>query len=172
MTSLAPARGASAPSSSSTGVHAESTLVDPRPVRLVIPRIHVDAKIEAKGLDSRRNLDTAADPNDVAWYDLGPAPGQLGNAIMNGHVDWWTGDAVFTKLGAVRPGDTVTVYRADGRTVNFRITLLQRANANARIASLFAHTDRATLTLITCAGVWNPITFTNTQRLLVTATLV
>ena len=156
----------------STGSHPVTGDLNATPVRLVIPSIHVNANIEARGLDSRRNLDTASDPNDVAWYDLGPVPGQAGNAIMNGHVDWWTGDAVFTKLGAVRLGQTVSVVRADGRVLTFRIALLQRVGAGARLASLFAHSDHATLTLITCAGVWNPITFSNTQRLLVTATLV
>ncbi len=145
---------------------------DPTPVRLVISSIRLDAKVEQRGLDAKRNLDTARDPFDVAWYDRGPAPGQPGDAIINGHVDWWTGDAVFTHLGRVRPGDVVQVTRADGVVVTFRITLLQRVDAGNRIPSLFAPSSRATLTLITCAGVWNPLTLSNTQRLLVSATLV
>jgi LPXTG-site transpeptidase (sortase) family protein len=142
------------------------------PVRLAIPSIHLDATVEARGLDANRNLDTASSPNDVAWYDMGPVPGQPGNAIINGHVDWWTGDAVFTRLGRVRPGDLVEVIRADGGVVTFRITRLQRVPANARIASLFAPSPDATLTLITCAGVWNPLALTNTERLLVQASVV
>src|SRR5580765_5535743 len=50
-------------------------VVDPTPARLVIPVIGVDAKVEARGLDSDRNLATASDYRDVAWYDLGPRPG-------------------------------------------------------------------------------------------------
>ena len=146
--------------------------LDSTPARLLIPSIDLDAKIEPRGLDSKKNLDTAASPDDVAWYDLGPAPGQPGNAIINGHVDWWTGDAVFTHLGRVRVGDIVEVVRADGRMVTFRITNLERVNAGSRLPSLFAPGSRATLTMITCAGVWNPLTFTNTQRLLVSATVV
>lgn len=146
--------------------------IDATPARLLIPSIHLDAAIEARGLDARKNLDTAANPNDVAWYDLGPKPGQPGNAIINGHVDWWTGDAVFTHLGRVRPGQTVQIVRADGRVVTFRITSLQRVNAGSRIPALFAPSTQATLTLITCAGVWSPLAFTNTQRLLVNATEV
>ncbi len=144
---------------------------DPTPVRLLIPSIRLDAKVEARGLDAKRNLDTATDPFDVAWYDKGPVPGQPGNAIINGHVDWWTGDAVFTHLGRVRPGDTVSVVRADGVIVKFRISLLQLVNAGTRIPALFAASQKSTLTLITCAGVWNPLALTNTQRLLVSATL-
>ncbi len=145
--------------------------VDMKPVRLVIASIHLDARIEARGLDAKRNLDTARDANDAAWYDLGPAPGQPGNAIINGHVDWWSGDAVFSRLGRVRPGDVIQVVRADGGIVLFRITSLQRVAAGTRIPALFAPSGAATLTLITCAGVWNPLTLTNTERLLVSAAI-
>jgi hypothetical protein len=147
-------------------------VVDLKPARLVIPSIRLDARIEPRGLDAKRNLDTAADPNDAAWFDLGPAPGQPGNAIINGHVDWWTGSAVFTKLGRVRPGDTIEIIRADGGAVLFRITALQRVTAGSRVASLFEPSSSATLTLITCAGVWNPLTRSDSQRLLVRATIV
>ncbi len=145
--------------------------VNVTPVRLVIPTIHLDARIEARGLDSRRNLDTARDFHDVAWYDLGPAPGQPGNAVMNGHVNWWTGNAVFTYLSRVRVGDRIQVVRADGTSVWFRITGKRVVTANARIASLFAPGPVATLTLITCTGAWDALTQSDTHRLLVSATL-
>src|SRR5260221_2898383 len=87
---------------------------DPFPVRLVISKIGVNAKIEARGLDAGRNMLTPKDFHDVAWYNLGPAPGEPGNALLNGHVDWWTGSAVFARLSELRAGDTFTVVRRDG----------------------------------------------------------
>lgn len=146
-------------------------IVDPTPARLLIPRINVDAAVEARGLDSNRNMDIPKSFRDVAWYRLGPAPGQPGNALINGHVNWWTGDAVFTRLNQVRAGDEITVVRADGGTVRFKVTGKTVVDANARIASLFEPSPVATLTLITCSGVWNPLTQSNTQRLLVSAVL-
>ncbi len=147
-------------------------ITDPRPVRLVIPAIGVDAKVEARGLDANRNLGTPADHWDVAWYSKGPRPGEPGNAIINGHVNWWTGDAVFTHLSRLRPGDLVRVVRADGRIVAFKVTATRTVDANARIASLFEPSATAALTLITCSGVWNPLTQSDTQRLLVSAAVV
>jgi sortase A len=145
--------------------------VDSTPVRLVIPSIGVDAKIEARGLDADRNLATPDDFRDVAWYSPGPRPGQPGNAVVNGHVNWWTGDAVFTHLSRLRAGDTVVVVRADGVAVTFKVTSRRTVDANARVAALFAPSTEATMTLITCFGVWNPLTQTDTRRLLVSASL-
>lgn len=146
-------------------------IVDPTPVRLLIDSIGVDARIESRGLDASRNLASPADFRDVAWYNLGPRPGEHGNALINGHVNWWTGDAVFTRLSRIRIGDVVRVVRADGVAVVFKVTARRTVDAHARIASLFAPATTSTLTLITCSGVWNPLTQSDTQRLLVSASL-
>ena len=146
-------------------------LPDASPLRLVIPGISVDAPVEARGLDARRNLATPGDFNDVAWFNQGPVPGQPGNAVINGHVNWWTGSAVFTRLGELRPGDLVTVIRHDGNPVNFRVSGLRTLAATARDASLFAISQASTLTLITCTGPWDTALGTDSQRLLVSAAL-
>jgi LPXTG-site transpeptidase (sortase) family protein len=144
---------------------------DLSPSRLVIPRIGVNARIESRGLDAYRNMLTPKDFHDVAWFNQGPMPGQPGNALLNGHVDWWTGSAVFTRLGELRPGDKVIVIRGDGTRLTFKVTGRQTVAAGARVASLFARSKAATLTLITCAGAWNPLILGTTSRLLVSAVL-
>jgi sortase (surface protein transpeptidase) len=161
---LAPAHSIAAPAASKFASHWT-------PTELVIPRIAVDAKIEARGLDSNRNLDTPHDFHDVAWYKLGPAPGRPGNALLNGHVDWWSGSAVFTRLSQLRPDDEVIVVREDGSRVVFKVTGSTIVAAGARIPSLFAPSEFSTITLITCSGVWDRARATDTQRLLVTAVL-
>jgi LPXTG-site transpeptidase (sortase) family protein len=145
---------------------------DPFPVRLVISKIGVDAKIEARGLDSSRNMLTPKDFHDVAWYNLGPAPGAPGNALLNGHVDWWTGSAVFTRLSQLRPGDMVAIIRGDGTRLTFKVTGRRIVTAGARVASLFAPSKVSSLTLITCTGPWDPSILSATHRLLVSAVLV
>jgi LPXTG-site transpeptidase (sortase) family protein len=146
-------------------------LPDTAPLRLLIPRISIDAAVEARGLDAQRNLATPTDFNAVAWFNQGPPPGQPGNAIVNGHVNWWTGSAVFTRLGDLRPGDAVTVIRRDGNPVHFTVTRLRVLGATARDATLFAASEASTLTLITCTGPWDALLGTDAQRLLVTAAL-
>jgi LPXTG-site transpeptidase (sortase) family protein len=147
-------------------------IADPRPSRLLIDRISVDAKIEGRGLDAGRNLAAPDDYRDVAWYNLGPAPGQAGNAIINGHVNWWTGSAVFTRLESLRPGDEVVIVRADDKRLTFKVTSSTIVVAGARVASLFAPSTEATLTLITCTGAWDKSKQSDTHRLLVSAVLV
>jgi sortase (surface protein transpeptidase) len=141
------------------------------PVRLVIPRIGVDAAIEGRGLDTQRNLATPLDYREVAWFNQGPQPGTVGNAIINGHVNWWTGSAVFARLGELRPGDTVTVVRHDGSSAAFKVSERKTLAAAARDASLFAPSPTSTLTLITCSGPWDFRRGSDTDRLLVSATL-
>ena len=145
---------------------------DPSPVRLFIPKIAVDAKVESRGLDAGRTVLTPIDYHDVAWYNLGPPPGLPGNALLNGHVDWWTGSAVFTRLSELRAGDRVIVVRGDGSRLTFKVTASRVVAANARLASLFAPSRVATLTLITCTGAWDASKQSDTHRLLVTAVLV
>jgi LPXTG-site transpeptidase (sortase) family protein len=145
---------------------------DPFPVRLVISRIGVDATIESRGLDAGRNMLTPKDYHDVAWYNLGPRPGEPGNALLNGHVDWWTGAAVFTRLSELRAGDMLTVVREDGTRLSFKVTGRQVVKAGARVASLFAPSKVASLTLITCTGPWDASILSATHRLLVSAVLV
>jgi LPXTG-site transpeptidase (sortase) family protein len=147
-------------------------IADARPSRLLIPAISVDAAIEARGLEANRNLSTPTDFNDVAWFNQGPAPGQPGNALINGHVNWWTGAAVFTRLGDLRAGDQVVVVRADGSRATFKVSVIRVLSARARDASLFASSTAAKLTLVTCWGPWDFHLGTDSQRLLVTATLV
>jgi len=177
ITALAPAGSdieapaASATSTADTSMSAGGAVMNLRPVRLVIPSIHLDATVESRGLDAQRNLATAQDFEHAAWYNRGPAPGQPGNALINGHVNWWTGDAVFTQLKFVHIGDRIQVVRADGTVVLFKVTARQTVGANARVAALFAPSQVASLTLITCAGVWNPLTMSDTQRLLVSASI-
>jgi LPXTG-site transpeptidase (sortase) family protein len=146
-------------------------VVDQTPTRLVIPRINLDAAIETRGLDSNRNMLSAKDFHHAAWYDLGPTPGQPGDALINGHVSWWTGDAVFTRLSQIRKGDEVIVIRADGTSIRFKVTAKRTVAWSARVASLFAPSSVATLTLITCTGTWDPLIQSDTQRLLVSAVL-
>jgi len=83
------------------------------PVRLVIPKIGLDAPVTVKGLDPNGAMQNPNGPEDVAWYDFTARPGPGGNAVFPGHLDCHDyGPAVFARLREMTAGDLVVVrYR-------------------------------------------------------------
>jgi LPXTG-site transpeptidase (sortase) family protein len=141
------------------------------PGRLTIPRIQVDAPIESVAVDRNGNMDVPSKPTNVAWYAPGPAPGEQGDAVIDGHLDWTTGPAVFWNLAKLRAGDEIDVTSQDGRLLRFRVTDLQSVAYNSHPTGLFAPTGPSRLSLITCAGAWDAGTRNYAQRLIVNASL-
>jgi LPXTG-site transpeptidase (sortase) family protein len=140
--------------------------------RLVIPAIGVDALIEGVGLDARHAMAAPADLETVGWFSRGPAPGQLGDAVIDGHYGLPWDPAVFRNLDRLRPGDTLQVIWLDGRRLEFRIQTVANVSTNSPPPSdLFTHTGPARLSLITCAGQWVQSQRTYNERLIVTAVL-
>lgn len=93
---------------------------------------------------------------DVAWYKLGPRPGEKGNAAIAGHLDSTTGPAVFWNLKDLQPGDTVAVIDDRGRKIDFKVTKTEIYKADeAPIADIFGPTQATRLNLITCDGTFD-----------------
>jgi hypothetical protein len=84
------------------------------PVRLVIPTVGVATPLVRLGLEPDGAMQVPVDFATAGWFAGGPAPGQLGPAVIAGHVDSRTGPAVFYRLRDLRPGHTIMVERADG----------------------------------------------------------
>src|SRR4026209_2820496 len=76
------------------------------PTRISIPSLGVRAKVIKVGRAADGSIDTpAADPaKATGWYRLGPTPGELGTAVIVGHVDTASQPAVFHRLGGVGEG--------------------------------------------------------------------
>lgn len=139
------------------------------PVRLRIPAIGVFAPVESVGRTPEGNIDVPRDVNDVGWYAEGVAPGQPGDAVIDGHLDWYTGPAVFAHLDRVRIGDLVEVDLAGGG-VRFQVDRIATYPYDRPPAGLASRAGPARLTLIVCAGWWNGRTYT--RRLVVDGALV
>jgi hypothetical protein len=88
------------------------------------------------------------------WDRYSPVPGQLGPSVIVGHVDSAAaGRGVFYELGALRPGDTVSVTRADRTVAVFRIDGVDRyAKSAFPTLKVYGNTPDAQLRLITCGG--------------------
>ena len=125
----------------------------PRPVRVRIAAIGVDAPLIALGLDANRALEVPERFDVAGWWSGGYRPGEPGPAVIAGHVDSKTGPAVFYRLGKLERGDAVTVERRDGSTVRFIVRAVGHyAKAAFPTKQVYGPTPRPTLRLITCSG--------------------
>jgi hypothetical protein len=89
----------------------------------------------------------------AGWFAEGPSPGQVGPAVIAGHVDSKTGPAVFFRLRELRPGDTVQVERADGARLRFVVGRARSfPKATFPTAEVFGPAPWAALRLVTCGG--------------------
>jgi len=143
------------------------------PGRLIIRSIGVNAPVVAVGVDKSGAMDVTKSSYDTGWYKLGPAPGDPGDAVIDGHLDWYdTSRAVFYNLRDLRVGDDIEVQRLDGVSHHFTVTGIQTVAYNATVPGLFAAGGPARLSLITCGGPWSKTLSQYLERVVVDSALV
>jgi hypothetical protein len=129
------------------------------PVSVDIPAIGVNSKLLRLGVNSDGMIQVPSlytRPSEAAWYKYSATPGQIGASVIEGHVDSYRGPAVFFRLGALRPGDSVDVTLADGITAVFRVTGVRRySKFRFPAKTIYGATGYAALRLITCGGVFD-----------------
>ncbi len=123
------------------------------PVRVTIPSLGVDSGLDALGIETDGTIAVPNRFDRAGWFTGAPAPGQAGPAVILGHVDSWTGPAVFFRLRQIVPGASVVVARANGSHVSFRVTGLETVPKGAfPSAAVYGPVPDAELRLITCGG--------------------
>nr|WP_043734036.1 class F sortase [Streptomyces zinciresistens] len=172
-----PTAGADASASSgSSGTATDGKhLARSRPVRLLIPKISVDAPFTdlAIGRGGQLQPPPPNDTNLVGWYAKGASPGERGTSIIAGHVDTKTAPAVFANLEGLREGDRFQVLRADGRKASFEVSEVQTFDKDYFPSDrVYRDSPRAEVRLITCAGNYDRSAMDYTANLVVFARLV
>jgi LPXTG-site transpeptidase (sortase) family protein len=127
----------------------------PRPERLRIASIGVDTPLEDLALDADGTLHAPQDFQHAGWYAQGTSPGDVGPAVIAGHVDTKTGRAVFFRLRDLRQGDILEVTRA-GAQVKFKVLAVRKyPKAQFPTDEVYGPTPNAQLRLITCGGAFD-----------------
>src|SRR4029453_18220007 len=91
----------------------------------------------------------------AGWYADGTRPGDVGPAVIAGHVDSKRGPAVFYKLRELQAGDLIAVTRG-GKTVRFRVvSTAWYPKKSFPTAEVYGPTPDRQLRLITCGGVFD-----------------
>ena len=172
-TLFAPGGEISAPwlAKNAPAAHAASTAL---PDRLIIPALKIDASVQQTGVKADGSMGTPSNFTDVAWYKYGPIPGQVGSAVIDGHVDNGLALAgVFKHLADIKVGDDVYVQQKDGSKLHFVVIEIEiYPYKDAPPQKIFGQNDMARLNLITCDGTWVKNDKTYDERLVVFTKLV
>jgi LPXTG-site transpeptidase (sortase) family protein len=127
----------------------------PAPDRVKIAAIGVDSSLEQLDLDAAGKLKPPSAYTHAGWFAKGPAPGDLGPAVIAGHVDSVSGPAVFARLGELKAGDIVEVSRG-GTWLRFSVVTVEHyAKTEFPTDKVYRPTPIPELRLITCGGTFD-----------------
>ena len=145
---------------------------DATPVSVTIPAIGVSSSLEDLHRGAAGELDPPKDWDSAGWFSDGIVPGQVGPAVIAGHVDSPTAAAVFFRLDELVAGDEVHVAMSDGTTRTFTVDRSERAAKSAFPTSdVYGTAPTPQLRLITCDGTFDTATGHYTDNLIVFADL-
>ena len=143
------------------------------PVRVQVPAIDVDSELMDLGLRDDGTLEVPPEGFPAGWFTGAPTPGELGPAIIAGHVDWGGEPGVFYDLRELLPGDEITVTREDVSVAVFRVTSVEQFPKDQFPTDLvYGDIDHAGLRLITCGGSFDPQARSYVDNLVAFAELV
>lgn len=123
------------------------------PQRLSIAPIGVDTTVISTGVLADGTVDVPIDPNIAGWFTGGPQPGEIGPAVIMGHVDSKkSGPGVFWRLRDLAVGADVVVH-GEQRDVHFVVTGSERVPKDSfPTERAYGATPERALRLITCGG--------------------
>ena len=114
------------------------------------------SRLSTLGLNADGTVQVPTDIQQPGWYRLGPSPGEIGSAVILGHVDSYQGPAVFFKLRSLVAGDIVDVSLADGVTAQFKVTSVATyLKTNFPDQEVYASHGYSALQLVTCGGAFD-----------------
>lgn len=140
------------------------------PTRLRIPSLGIDTQVEQVGKTKDGAMDVPNSFWTVGWYKLGAKPGEIGNAVIDGHLDNPKGPSIFWDLKKLVPGSRIFVSDNKGQELVFEVY----DNADypfdsAPLEKIFGTASNVQLNLITCGGVFDQKSHNYDRRLVVYA---
>lgn len=170
----APPPQSTSPGPTTTTTASVRSLARSEPTELWIPRIGARSSLIPLGLNKDGTIEVppVEHPMQAGWYTLGPTPGEIGPAVVLGHVDGYHQSGIFYRLHDLAPGDDVELSRADGSLVRFVVrTVDQVPKAQFPTAAVYGPAPGPELRLITCGGHFDQAAHSYVDNIIVYATL-
>ncbi|MEV4638419.1 class F sortase [Actinoplanes sp. NPDC049548] len=125
------------------------------PTRLRVAALGIDTALETLHLGADGELVPPKGDERAGWYADGTVPGDVGPAVLAGHVDSRSGPAVFYRLRELDVGDRIEVDRG-GAKVMFTVTgTAWYPKRDFPTDRVYGPTPDRQLRLITCGGVFD-----------------
>jgi LPXTG-site transpeptidase (sortase) family protein len=122
-----------------------------RPENVRIPALDVNSDLMGLGLLADGTLEVPPGPFPAGWYTGAPTPGEIGPAIITGHVRWNAVEGVFADLVTLERGDRIVVARTNGTRAVFEVSQVVEYEKSAFPTKVvYGNIDHAGLRLITC----------------------
>ncbi len=125
------------------------------PVSLTVGGLDIDMPVVNVGLAEDGQMEIPESAATAGWYRFGPAPGgESGSAVLAAHVDdAQIGLGPFSRLEGIDIGEIVAVTMADGQTLEYEVTDVERTSKReVDMGLVFDRTGDARLVLVTCGG--------------------
>lgn len=142
-----------------------------KPVKLVIPKIDVEANVVPVWTLQDGTMDAPKSADDVGWW-AGRKAGK-GNLLLDGHHDWNGRVGSFYRLPELDEGDEIRVHGdEEDEVLVYRVVWLKNFDRNIDATDLLGNKNGQVATLITCGGEWDSIAGTRRERVVARAELV
>jgi sortase (surface protein transpeptidase) len=144
------------------------------PVSVDIPKIAAQSSLVPLGLNPDNTIEVppVSRPMQAGWYTYGPTPGEVGPAVILGHVDGNKEKGIFFRLREMAPGDEVVVSRKDGTTAKFTVRRVDQVQKDQfPTDAVYGDTAGPELRLITCGGSFDHAAHSYRDNIIVYATL-
>ena len=144
------------------------------PEYISIPSISVSASVEQVGINTKGNISAPSSFSTVGWYKYGPVPGDMGIALIDGHVNNGLNLAgIFINLDKIQKGDDIYVTNGNGKKTHFVVSSISYLDYTDHLDSIVSgQSQEPELALITCSGDWIPSMKTYNKRMLVIAKVI
>lgn len=125
------------------------------PRHISIPAISVDHPVINVGLLSNGSMEIPHDVDELGWYEPGIKPGELGSAVIAGHVDSASqGRGAFFDLRLLETGDNIEITDDESVVREWVVTDIARFDKNEiPMDDIFRwEGESEDLVLVTCGG--------------------